>query len=253
MAYELDLTGRRALVTGAGQGVGEGIARALATAGAEVAVNDVSEERARAVASDIGGQPLAVDVTDFDGVMAAVESFGRVDILVNNAGNAGTAGFDNRGRFADSTPDDWARYLGVNLYGVMHCCRAVLPGMVERRWGRLITIVSDSGRTGEAYNAAYSASKAGAGGLMRSLALENGRFGITANSVALGTMRTPATDALWSDPENEQARAMMKSYVVRRPGLPQDVAGMVVLLASEAGSWITGQTYPLNGGFSFGL
>jgi 3-oxoacyl-[acyl-carrier protein] reductase len=257
MSFELDLTGRRALVTGAGQGVGRGIAIGLAAAGADVVVNDLLDERAAAVVADIaaaGGSASSstFDVTDFAAVVSAVERLGGVDVLVNNAGNAGADGIAGRGPFVESSPEEWEPYLRVNLYGAMHCARAALPHMVESGWGRVITVISDSGRTGDQQMAAYSAAKAGAAGFTRALALECGRHGITANCVALGTMRTPLTEAFWAEP-NDAARALLQRYVVRRPGLPDDVAPLVVLLASDHGSWITGQTYPVNGGFSFAL
>src|SRR5262245_38592682 len=153
MAFTIDLAGRRALVTGAGQGIGRAIGSSLAAAGAHVAVNDYVVERAEAASGEIraaGGrsEPLPFDVTDFDAVVAAVDGIGGVDILVNNAGNAGVEGF-NFGPFVDSKPDDWQRYFAVNLFGVMHCTRAVLPGMIERQHGRIITIVSDAGRWGD--------------------------------------------------------------------------------------------------------
>jgi 3-oxoacyl-[acyl-carrier protein] reductase len=252
------LTGRRALVTGAGQGVGRGISLGLAAAGAEVVVNDLAGDRAQAVVDEIadtGGIAFAsaFDVTDFAAVVAAVDAFGPLDILVNNAGNAGAAGMASLEAFVTTGPEDWERYLQVNLYGVLNCSRAVLPAMIERRWGRLITIISDAGRGGEKNLAVYGAAKAGAAGLTRALALECGRHGVTANNIALGTMRTPQTEPLWSDPQNPTAQALLQSYAVRRPGLPEDVSPLVVLLASEQGSWITGQTYPVNGGYSFAL
>ncbi len=258
MAMTIDLTGRRALVTGGGQGVGRSIALGFAAAGAEVAVNDLDLDRARAVVDEIasaGGtaRPAAFDVTDYAAVEAAVEQAGPVDVLVNNAGNAGAAGFGDRGAFAATAPDDWEPFLRVNLYGVLHCCRAVLPAMIDAGWGRLVTIVSDAGRTGDAGGAAYSAAKAGAAGLTRALARENGRYGITANNISLGTMRTPATEPVWADPDNDMARGILRSYVVRRPGDPDEVASLAVYLASDQAGWITGQTYPLNGGFSFAL
>ena len=259
MVMELDLTGRRVLVTGGGQGVGRGIALGFAAAGAEVVVNDIDAGRAGAVVDEVaaaggGAVPAVFDVTDHGSVRATVDGVGGVDVLVNNAGNAGVAGFGGRGPFAESEPADWEPFLQVNLYGAMHCARAVLPGMIERGWGRIVTIVSDAGRAGDAYMAAYSAAKAGAAGLTRALARENGRYGITANNISLGTMRTPLSEGLWSDPANEQqAKAMLRSYVVRRPGTPDDVAPLAVFLASDHASWITGQTYPLNGGFTFAL
>lgn len=258
MAMTIDLTGRRALVTGGGQGVGRSIALGFAGAGAEVAVNDLDPDRARAVVDEIaaaGGtaRPAVFDVTDYAAVEDAVEQAGPLDVLVNNAGNAGAAGFGDRGAFAATGPDDWEPFLRVNLYGVLHCCRAVLPAMIDAGWGRLVTIVSDAGRTGDAGGAAYSAAKAGAAGLTRALARENGRYGITANNISLGTMRTPTTEPVWADPDNDMAKGILRSYVVRRPGDPDEVASLAVYLASDQAGWITGQTYPLNGGFSFAL
>ncbi|HEY8524984.1 MAG TPA: SDR family oxidoreductase [Acidimicrobiales bacterium] len=258
----LDLTGHRALVTGAGQGVGRSIALGLAVAGAAVVVNDLDVDRAQGVVAEIEaeggtGHAVAFDVTDFAAVRAGVEAaaaaVGPIDVLVNNAGNAGAAGFGSRAPFAETEPAEWEPFLRVNLYGVMNCCRAVLPGMIAGRWGRVVTIVSDAGRTGDPGGAAYSAAKAGAAGLTRALARENGRHGITANNISLGTMRTPATEALWSEPLSDQAKAMLRTYVVRRPGTPDDVAALAVYLASDHASWVTGQTYPVNGGFSFAL
>lgn len=258
MAMTLDLEGRHVLVTGAGQGVGRAIALGAAAAGADVVVTDLDAGRAEQVADEVrssgGGATAAVlDVTDPASVDHAVTACGGVDVLVNNAGNAGTSGFGSRGVFAESEPADWEPFLQVNLYGVLHCCRAVLPEMIARRWGRIITIVSDAGRTGDPGGAVYGAAKAGAAGLTRSLALENGRHGVTANNISLGTMRTAATEAIWAEPESPTATAIMRDYVVRRPGDPDDVAHLAVYLASDHARWITGQTYPLNGGYSFSL
>jgi 3-oxoacyl-[acyl-carrier protein] reductase len=255
---QLDLTGRRVLVTGSGQGVGEGIARGFAAAGADVVVNDFYPERAVAVAEQIqaeGGsaRPTPFDVTKYAAVATGIAEVGGVDILVNNAGNAGAGGWSERENFVDTEPADWEPFLRVNLYGVMHCARAVLPGMIAKGWGRIITIISDAARGGEPRQAAYSAAKAGAAGLTRALAVENGRHGITVNNIALGTMRTPLTEAGWTDPENPHTKAILRRYVVRRPGMPEDVAALAVFLATKQASWITGQTYPLNGGYTFAL
>jgi NAD(P)-dependent dehydrogenase (short-subunit alcohol dehydrogenase family) len=260
VGFEISLEGKRALITGGGQGVGEGIATMFAAAGAEVAVNDIVAERAQVLVDRIvadGGKALAApfDVTDYDAVVAGVDAIGGVDILVNNAGNAGRAGWAGLARFVDTQPADWDSYLKVNLYGVMYCVRAALPAMIERRWGRIITIVSDAGRVGESHMAAYCAAKAGAASLSRAVAIENARYGITVNNIALGTMHTPVSAALWeNDPDNNpHAQKILEKYLVRRPGKPEDIAGLSLYLASPMSSWITGQTYPVNGGISFAL
>jgi 3-oxoacyl-[acyl-carrier protein] reductase len=192
-----DLTGRTALVTGAGQGVGRGIAETLAAYGAKVAVNDFFAERAEAVAGEIaadGGRALGVaaDVSDFEGVTAMVgrieRELGPIDILVNNAGNAGPHRLVPRENFWEMPPEAWDAYLKVNLRGVMICARACTPGMVERRYGRVITVVSDAGRAGEQGQEAYSAAKAGAAGFSRALARSLGRFGVTVNAISLASM-----------------------------------------------------------------
>lgn len=249
------LAGKRALITGAGQNVGAEIARQLAAAGCDVLVNDLDPARAHAVATELGsaGAPLPFDVTDHAATRAAVAEAG-VDILVNNAGNAGVQGFGRIGSFLDTAPSDWSAFVDVNLYGVMNCTHAALPTMVQRRWGRVITVISDAGRVGGASLAAYGAAKAGAAGFCRSIAREVAADGVTVNLVSLGTMRTDATEALWGDPANEaMQRSMMAGYLVKRPGSPDDVAWVVQMLASPRASWITGQTIPLNGGFSLAL
>ncbi|WP_426573918.1 SDR family NAD(P)-dependent oxidoreductase [Aquihabitans sp. McL0605] len=259
MTIDLELDGKRALVTGAGQGVGEGIAHLLAAAGVHVLVNDLVAERAEAVAAAIvagGGRAQAApfDVTDHDGVHAVVAAAGPVDILVNNAGNAGGEGWPGSPPFLETGPADWARFIDVNLVGVMSCVHAALPGMIDAGWGRIVTIVSDAGRTGDANMAAYGAAKAGAAGFSRGIAHEVARHGITVNNVALGTMRTPLSEAFWADPDRSaQHKAMLGTYLVRRPGEPNDAAWAVISLVTPLASWVTGQTIPVNGGYSFAL
>jgi 3-oxoacyl-[acyl-carrier protein] reductase len=250
VAFAIELDGQSALVTGAGQGVGREIARVLCEAGARVHVNDVAVDRAAATAEELraGGadaQPLPFDVTDYAAVSAAVESVGGVDILVNNAGNAGTSGIE-LGPFVSTEPPDWDRYIGVNLFGVMNCTRAALVEMIGRERGRIVTIISDAGRYGDVHMAAYSAAKAGAAGFARTIAREVGRYGITVNNVALGSIRQNAEPT-------ERDKTILRSYIIRRFGRPEDIAPLVAFLASPLSSWITGQTIPVNGGYTVNL
>jgi 3-oxoacyl-[acyl-carrier protein] reductase len=259
MAFTIDLEGKRALVTGSGQGVGRAIAHSLAKANARVVVNDVVADRAQAVVDEISAQGGAAEaalfsVTEWNDVVSKVEALGGVDILVNNAGNAGIEGF-NLGPFVQTQPEDWDRYFAVNLFGVMHCTRAVLPGMIDREYGRVVTIVSDAGRFGDIYQAAYAAAKAGAAGFTRSIAREMGRYGVTVNNVSLASIRSPAMARVGeeSPDELERTKRAMRGYIIRRRGEPEDVAGLVTYLVSPMASWITGQTYPVDGGYQLAL
>jgi len=260
----LDLAGRVALVTGAGQGVGRQIALHLAAHNAGgVIVNDYVLDRAEAVAEEIrtgGAKALAVqaDVSQPDSVKAMVAraeaEFGAVGVLVNNAGNAGAnPSPDLRKPFWETGPEVWNSYLGVNLYGVMNCTAAVIPGMIGRQApGRIITIISDAGRWGDAGLEIYAGAKAGAAGFMRSVARSLGRHQITANCVAIALTATPAVErTLKGHPE--RLKRQMERYIIRRPGRPDDVANMALFLASDASSWISGQVYPVNGGFTLAL
>jgi NAD(P)-dependent dehydrogenase (short-subunit alcohol dehydrogenase family) len=258
LTITIDLTGRRALVTGAGQGVGRGIAKTLAAAGAQVLVNDLVQERAASVVAEIeaaGGvaRTAVFDVTDWDAVHSSVDELGPVDLLVNNAGNAGkatTMGFEEMKAFAQEDPAAWEGFIRVNLLGVMYVTRAVLPGMIDGGAGRVITIISDTARTGELHMAAYSAAKAGAAGLMRSVASEVARHGITANCIALGSINQMERPA---EVEQEELGYLIKRYPIRRRGLPSDIANLTLFLASDLSPWITGQTIPVNGGYSMAL
>jgi 3-oxoacyl-[acyl-carrier protein] reductase len=239
-----DLAGRTALVTGAGQNVGEGIAAALAAQGAVVAVNDIDPERAATVAERIvatGGQAVAApfDVTELDAVRAGVAALGTVDILVNNAGNGGAARMVPR-RFREMEPAEWEGPIRVNLYGVLHCCYAVVDGMCERGWGRVVTISSGAGTRGVGIGVApYSAGKGGGISFTRTLALEVAAYGVTANTLAIGLMGMP-------DPK--VTAHLARSIPMKRTGTPADVAAACVWLVSNEASWVTGQTIELNGG-----
>lgn len=239
-----DLTGRTALVTGAGQGVGQGIAIALAAQGAAIVVNDLHHERAEAVVAAIaatGGSATAscFDVTDLAAVRTAVAVAGPIDILVNNAGNGGAEQMAVR-TFRELDPAAWDGPIRVNLHGVLNCCKAVIDGMCDRSWGRVITISSGAGTAGVAIGVSpYSAGKGGGIAFTRTLALEVARLGVTANTLAIGLMGLP-------DPTITASLA--RSIPVGRTGEPADIAAACVWLASDEASWVTGQTIQINGG-----
>ena len=261
MSELFSLDGKVALVTGAGQGVGAQIARNLANYGAAVVVNDFYAERAESIADELTAQganaiAIAADVSDYDRVedmfATAQDRLGGVDVLVNNAGNAGPSqSIVETMPFWETSPADWDRWMQVNYYGVLNATRVALPGMVQRRFGRVITVVSDAGRVGEPNFVVYAGAKAGATGVMRSVAKAVGRYQITANSIALATIETPTTAPVLQDEATQ--KAMLKQYTIRRFGQPTDAAGLALFLASDQAAWITGQTYPVNGGYSFSL
>jgi 2-hydroxycyclohexanecarboxyl-CoA dehydrogenase len=250
VALEISCAGRRALVTGGGNGVGAEIGRALVAAGAFVWVNDIYEARAAEVAAQLGGpdvaRPVKADVTSPTKILRMREETGPVDILVNNAGIP-TSGFQLK-KFVDTSPEDWEGDMRLNLGAVLHVTHAYVGGMVDAGWGRVVTVVSDAGRKGERMQTIYGAAKAGAMGFTRGLAAEVGRHGVTANCIALGTMKTGAfAEALETNPELEQKLA--RNYPVPRVGAPDDPAVLVALLCSDAAGWITGQVYPVDGGY----
>lgn len=250
-----DLTGRVALVTGSGTGpsagTGAGIAAALAAQGATIVVNDFYEDRASETVSAIaaaGGRAVAslFDVTDYEavgfGLRDAEAAVGPVDILVNNAGNAGLSQMEHV-QFRDSDPADWAKPIDVNLTGVLNCVHHVLGGMCDRGWGRIVTISTGAALIGLRMGVAtYAAGKGGAISFMRHVAIESARSGVTANTVALGFQQPRVTQhgAVYERAE--------KAVPVGRLGRASDVGAFVVYLASEEASWMTGQTFQLNGG-----
>lgn len=258
----LDLGNQIAFVTGAGQGLGRAIAITLAKHKAGgIAVNDFVTERADAVVKEIealGVPAVAVpaDVGDNDAVQAAMaaasKALGTVTLLVNNAGNAGPdAQMGFAPEFWTTSPEEWQRYFRTNLYGVMNCSHAALPGMVEQQQGRIVTVVSDAGRVGEARLAAYSAAKAGAAGFMRAIARESGRYGVTANCISLSTLEPDLDEPTMAEfMASERTKAQLSRYSIRRFGKADEVANMVLFLCSDSAAWITGQTYPVNGGYS---
>jgi NAD(P)-dependent dehydrogenase (short-subunit alcohol dehydrogenase family) len=266
---DLNLKGRVAFITGAGRGVGRRIALQLAQEGAKVAVNDYFPERAQSVVAEIGaagGQAFAApaDITDKSQIDAAIDraaqALGPFDILVNNAGvtveRRAQGGISPT--FLETQSEDWQKIIDLNVMGMLHCCHRVLPSMRERRWGRIVNIMSEAGRAGEARLAVYSGAKAAMLGFAKAIALEHGRDCITANTIALGAV---SHEGMTSGPLSPQATPetdpmlakMLNVYPVAR-GLkrlcrPEDIAPMVCLLASDCASYITGQSLGVNGGF----
>lgn len=261
----LDIGGQVALITGAGQGAGRAIALELAKHNAGgIAVNDFVAERAEAVVAEIQAmgvpaQAVPFDVTSLDAVRGAIADLaggiGTPTILVNNAGMAGPgAQMRPASNFWEEDPAEWGKYMNTNLYGVFNCCHAAIPGMVAANKGRIVTIVSDSGRTGERKQAVYSAAKAGAAGFVRSIAKEVGRYNVTCNAIALSTINTMMDPERFAAYQQTDAyKAHVAQYSIRRWGQPEDVGALTAFLCSDAASWVTGQTYPLNGGYSSAL
>jgi NAD(P)-dependent dehydrogenase (short-subunit alcohol dehydrogenase family) len=231
-----------ALVTGAAQGLGRAMAAELSRAGFRVAAADVVPE-VEAVARELGAVPLVFDVADpvavRAGVAEAVKALGRVDALVNNAGLV-----TNIAKVEEMTFEAWQRELGVNLTGAFNCIQAVLPGMMERRYGRIVNISSVAALGGLARQVGYAATKAGLLGLTRTVALEHARHGITCNAVLPGLIGTERSRAM---PEEIQQRALQQ-IPARRMGQPEEVAVAVRFLCSEESAYFNGAELPVDGG-----
>lgn len=244
---------RVVLITGSGRGVGAGTAQLFAEQGATVIVNDLYAERAQAVVDEIiagGGRavPAPFDITDrtqlAEGLAAAIAQTGPVEILVHNAGVIEGEGRPNL--FATMPQADWQLQLDLNLIAFMRFIQAVLPSMITAGWGRIVQISSTAATRGAGMGLApYGAAKSAGEGLMRHLAVENGRHGITVNSLSLGMMQGLPTD----DP---RLSAGIEAIPTRRLTTPRDVAVALVWLCSRAGEQVTGQVVQLAGGSHFG-
>jgi 2-hydroxycyclohexanecarboxyl-CoA dehydrogenase len=246
------LQGKVAIVTGSTSGIGLTTARALAAEGAAVAVSGIEAERAERAAREIvesGATAFGMraDVADWTQINALVDAtvgrFGRIDILVNNAAPKGF-----RKPFAETEPEEWEPEIDVSLRGMLRCCRAVLPHMVAQQSGRIISITSGAGKAGVPLRSLYSACKAGIAGFSRALAREVAADGITVNCVAPGPVLTPRR-ALVAQEHPDWEKEMYASIPVGRAARPEEIAAMVVYLASDAGAFITGQDYSIDGGF----
>src|SRR3954451_21475676 len=271
MPLEIDLSGRVAFVTGASRGLGRADALTLARAGADVVVADLLVESQLSEETDrygalatvarqqglvhteetveeirrMGRRALAVrcDVTvreEVDAAVArAVEELGSVDILVNNAGT-----LDHVGQFPNQSPELWERDLRVNLTGAFNCAQAVWPHMRERGWGRIVNMASVAGTLGGFGQASYSTTKAGLLGLTKTLAMEGGRHGITANAIVPGIIGTEAFN-MANAAMNER---IASRTVFKRPGDPQDIANAIAFLCSDLAAYITGIELNVSGG-----
>jgi 2-hydroxycyclohexanecarboxyl-CoA dehydrogenase len=249
-------TGKRvAIVTGGGQGIGRGISEGLAEDGFHVAVVDRDEDTASAVAKAIqdngfAASPHRVDVTDSAGVTAVVDeittTIGPVHVLVNNAG------FDDHLLFVDTDEEFWDRIIDVNFKAALRFVRQVLPGMLERKAGRIVNIGSDAGRVGSSLEAVYSGAKGGIIAFTKTIAREAARAGVTANTVCPGPTRTPAMDSVLEKQEKAEAmmQAMVRAVPMRRLGEPADIAAAVRFFASDAAGFVTGQTLSVSGGLT---
>jgi 2-hydroxycyclohexanecarboxyl-CoA dehydrogenase len=244
------LRGRVAFVTGGASGIGAATARRLAAEGARVVVADIDLPGACAVADEVAGFAVACDVADVASVRQAVaeaeRAVGLIDILVNNAGG------DRLALFVDTDEAQWDRVIGVNLRGTLACTHAVLRGMQERGRGAIVNVASESGRVGTVAGSVYSACKAGVIGFTKAIARESARRGVRCNAVAPGPIDTPLLQRMAAAGELGAAlkRSMIGATLMGRTGTPEEVAAVIVFLASDDAAYITGETLAVSGGLS---
>jgi 3-oxoacyl-[acyl-carrier protein] reductase len=241
-----DLTGKSALVTGATGGIGGAVAKALHAQGAHVAISGTRREALEALAAELGNnvQIVPANLSDKDSVEALIPAaeaaLGQVDILVNNAG------ITRDNLFMRMKDEEWETVLRVNLEAAFRLSRAVIKGMMKRRWGRIVSVTSVIGTTGNAGQANYAASKAGLIGMSKSLAQEVASRNITVNCIAPGFIATPMTDVL----NDKQREGILTKVPMARLGTPEDIAAAAVYLASDEAAYLTGQTLHVNGGMT---
>jgi 2-hydroxycyclohexanecarboxyl-CoA dehydrogenase len=244
---------RVAFVTGGARGIGRAIALALAPQRYAVAVADLLADEAETVAAEItdgGGRAVAVelDVTDGGsverGVSLATERLGPVDVLVNNAG------WDELHPFLDTDEAFWDRVIEINYKGCLRTTRALLPGMLDRRWGRIVNIASDAARVGSSHESVYAGAKGAVVAFTKTIARESARRGVTANAVCPGPTETAMLEKMSADQGGSLVDALRRAVPMRRLGRPEEVAAAVAFLASEEAGFITGQTLSVSGGLT---
>jgi len=239
--------GRVAIVTGAASGIGRATARDLAAEGATVVVADIDQAGAEKVAAEIGGIAKKVDVTDAGQARSlaagVAQEQGRIDILVSNAG------WDRAMRFIDTDEEFWDKVLAINLRGHLAMAHAVIPHMIQRGWGRIVTVASDAGRVGSTGEVVYSGAKGGVIAFSKGLAREVARHGINVNCVAPGLTDTPLLTGMTEGAEKLMA-AIIRSIPLGRVGKPEEVARAIVFFASPDADYVTGQTLSVNGGLT---
>jgi 2-hydroxycyclohexanecarboxyl-CoA dehydrogenase len=237
---------RRAFVSGGAHGIGAAIVRTFAAAGAVVLIGDLDIAHATDLAGQVGATAAELDVTDAGRVHEITSRHGPFDIVVNNAGA------DQHAFFTDTTPDDWAKLLAVNLVSAFACTHAALPAMQAAGFGRIINIASEAARLGSKGGAAYAAAKGGVIAFTKSIARENARYGITANAIAPGPIRTPMLEQAVAKGGDRILHAMTDATLLRRLGEPEEVAAAALFLASDQAAYITGETIGVSGGMGLG-
>lgn len=261
---ELGLKGKNVIITGGGSNIGRAIVHAFAAEGSNIAIAELAPEQGEKVAAEVkaqgaGGRVTVIptDVTDHqqvdDMVARTIAEFGHIDVLVNNVG------WTIDRLFLDKPREEYEKELRVNLWGPINCIHAVLPHMIERQGGSIVSISSDAGRMGEYREAVYSACKAGVIALSKAIARETGRHGLRLNVVCPGLIVPPkdesiSPESMWNQMRDiftdDVLQRVERNYVLRRMGTAGEIAGAVVFLASDAASFITGQTLSVSGGYT---
>jgi 2-hydroxycyclohexanecarboxyl-CoA dehydrogenase len=250
-----DLKDKSVIVTGGARGIGRAVVQAFAEAGADVAIGDLRLEVANATAQEIseasGRRVVAIqtDVTKYGDIEKlrdeTLRLFGKIDVLVN------CAGWDRLQPFLKTTPDLWQKVLTINFLGVVNTCHVILPHMVERKQGAIVNISSDTGRVGSFGEAIYASSKAAIMAFSKTIAREHARDNIRVNVVSPGLCDTPLIDEMREDEFTAKILGSIVNFIpLKRLGKPEEVAPMVLFLASEAASYITGQVFSINGGLN---